>query len=150
MRFIWAIAALVVATTMIVFGIAQRTVWLAPAAVSQSIVVKGDPRYIVVSGATLAAHPGAQTFTISGASTAYMAYGRDADVIDWIGVDTHAVISLDEETGEFTSKLESNAKVDPTIADNKPLDAQTSPAPTETTVPDAVADPIVDPAGSDL
>ncbi len=151
MRFIWAIAALIAAATMIVFGIAQRTLWLAPGSVSHSVVVQGDARYTVIGSDVLGAYPGAQTVTITGGPTVFMAYGRDADVQSWIGPDTHAVISLDAESGELTSRLDSNAPVDPTLSDNKP-DPTKTPAPVDDAAAPADSEPatIVNPAGSDL
>lgn len=151
MRFIWAIVALIAAATMIVFGIAQRTVWLAPGSVSHSVVVKGDARYTVIGADVLGEYPGAQSLTVTGGPTVFMAYGRDADVRDWIGADTHAVIAVDEESGELTSRLESNAAIDPTLSDNKP-DVLKAPAPVgdAEATPESEAVTIVNPAGSDL
>ncbi|WP_431277005.1 hypothetical protein [Leifsonia poae] len=87
MRFVLAIVAFVVAAVMIAVGIAQRTVFAPLSQVAMSATVKGDPRYIVIDGAVLNAHPGQQTLAVSGSTskTQVVAYGRTADVKAWLG-----------------------------------------------------------------
>ena len=61
MRFVWAVAAFVLATLMIGAGIAQRTVLQGPESESQSIEIDESVPYILIDGAVLNSHDGAQT-----------------------------------------------------------------------------------------
>ncbi|MDJ0337198.1 hypothetical protein [Cryobacterium sp. PH31-O1] len=146
MRFVLAIVAFVLAAVMIVFGIAQRTILLAPAFTSLSTTVTGDTRYTVIDPSALAASPGSQTMNVRGDGPIFLAYGRSEDVAAWIGADAYTTVGFSEETGELTSTAteavteEDAAANDARAADAVPTDA----APTD----EATAIP--NPAGSDL
>ncbi|WP_104084367.1 hypothetical protein [Cryobacterium sp. Y11] len=103
MRFALAIAAFVLAAVMIVLGIAQRTILLEPAFSSLTATVTGEPQYVVVDPAALAASAGSQTIDVRGAGDIFMAYGRSEDVSAWIGNDAYATVGLSEETGELSA-----------------------------------------------
>ena len=85
MRFVLAILAFVVAATMIVLGIAQRTVFLGPSTYAVETTVKGDLPYTVVGGDVLVSEVGQQTLTVSGSDSVFLSYGRTADVAAWLG-----------------------------------------------------------------
>jgi hypothetical protein len=102
-RFALAIAAFVLAAVMIVLGIAQRTILLEPAFSSLTATVTGEPQYVVVDPAALAASAGSQTIDVRGAGDIFMAYGRSEDVSAWIGNDAYATVGLSEETGELSA-----------------------------------------------
>src|SRR6185437_13388707 len=84
-RFLIAILAFIAAAVLIGLGIAQRTVWIPPANVVTATVVKGGEPYTVIDGSVLRARPGQQTLTVSGSSSPFVAYGRTADVLAWLG-----------------------------------------------------------------
>ncbi len=88
---------------MIVLGIAQRTILLEPAFSSLTATVTGEPQYVVVDPAALAASAGSQTIDVRGAGDIFMAYGRSEDVSAWIGNDAYATVGLSEETGELSA-----------------------------------------------
>ena len=103
MRFVFAILAFVLAALMIAFGIAQRTIFLEPAAASLTATIGDGSRYAVLDGSALAAAPGSQTITVSGSDTVFMAYGRTSDITAWIGQDSYADVSLDADGTAFSS-----------------------------------------------
>ncbi|MFF1877349.1 hypothetical protein [Leifsonia sp. NPDC058230] len=158
MRFVLAIVAFVVAAVMIAVGIAQRTVFAPPSQVAVSATVKGDPRYIVIDGAVLNAHPGQQTLAISGSTskTQVVAYGRTADVKAWLGDQTYSRLTYD--TADDVLKA-TTVKPSDSESDGGDGDSTSTPAPTAstpaTTDPSTTAPPNPDaagpnPTGSDL
>lgn len=150
MRFVLAIAALVVAAVLIVLGLAQRTVFLGPETLSMETTVEGDLPYTVIDGEVLGAHPGQQSITVSGSDQVFVAYGRTSDVLAWIGADDYNAIGIDEEAGTLTSTV-----VEPEVEEPGPDapggETPDATAPDETAQPDD-ADPAgaADPRGSDL
>ncbi|RNE58471.1 hypothetical protein [Cryobacterium tepidiphilum] len=129
MRFILAIVALVCAAVMIGVGIAQRTIWLAPASTAMSVRPEGEAPYIVLNPSALSAHPGSQTITVTGPDGVFIAYARSADVAAWLGDTPYASVTLPKGA----EKLRSTVKQ----ADAADLPAEAEGAP-------------VNPAGSDL
>jgi hypothetical protein len=104
-RFLIAILAFVAAAVTIALGIAQRTIWIPPANVAAGTVVKGDPAFIVISGAVLRARPGQQTLTVAGSDKPLVAYGRTADVLAWLGHEKYAKVSYNAATNSLSSKI---------------------------------------------
>ncbi|MFC6355268.1 hypothetical protein [Luethyella okanaganae] len=137
MRFVLAIAAFIVAAAMIVLGIAQRTVFLAPANVTLSMTVPGNGPFTVIDPSALISHKGNQTVSVRGSGTVYMSYGRTADMEAWLGDQSFTRIGFDEKTEELTSEV---------IAGVNEFEASDSADPTA----DAVDAAKPNPAGSDL
>jgi hypothetical protein len=111
-RFVFAILAFVLAALMIAFGIAQRTIFLEPAAASLTATIGDGSRYAVLDGSALAAVPGSQTITVSGSDTVFMAYGRTSDITAWIGQDSYADVSLDADGTAFSVTTETGTPSD--------------------------------------
>ena len=158
-RFVFAIVAFVVAAVMIVFGIAQRTVFLEPASSSLSTTVDGGARYTVIDSSVLTAFPGSQTITASGSDTVFIAYGRSADVEAWLGEDTYAGIGHVAGSPELTTELITKTRGGSTTATPTPTPTPTlppTPTPrTATTLDDSVPQETPaavppNPSGSDL
>jgi hypothetical protein len=148
-RFALAIVAFVAAAVLIGFGIAQRTVFLDPDRVALSIEVQEDAAYTVIEPEALAAQPGKQTLSVSGADTVFVSYGRSSDVAAWLGDAEYVSVGYDSETQELTSELVTNES-----EDTGTPPATTPPATPAPATPDASAagsaDPADSPAGSDL
>lgn len=156
MRFVWAVVALVLATVMIVAGIAQRTIFQGPRSTTAEVVVDGTAQpYLVIDGAVLTANPGAQTLRVLGDETVFAAYGRTADVEAWLADASYDRVVANED-GTLTTE-----RVDPVVVEEPADDATTDPTadpaasdPAATTDPAAGADEEVvpgrNPAGSDL
>ncbi|MBM7505023.1 hypothetical protein ACFPER_14860 [Agromyces aurantiacus] len=142
MRFVLAILAFAAAAVMIGVGIAQRTVFLEPDRVSLGTVVENQADYIVLQPDALAANPGKQTITVSGAATVFFAYGRTDDVLAWIGDDPYVSVGYDAETGDLVSET--------VVATPVEDDTPTAPETDAEGAADEAAEPAVSPAGSDL
>jgi hypothetical protein len=102
-RFVWAVAAFVLAALLIGAGIAQRTVFEGPTTVSQSIDVAGTAPYVLIDGDVLGMHPGAQTVHIEGSGPVFASYGRTTDAIAWLARSDYVQVGLAD--GAVTSNV---------------------------------------------
>lgn len=160
MRFLIAILAFIAAAVTIALGIAQRTIWIPPANVEATTVVSGGAPYTVIEGSVLRARTGQQTLSVSGSTKPFVAYGRTADVLAWIGSDKYAKVSYDEATNALTSKVitpKSHGSDQGSASTSTPTPAATSPSPSATptsgdgdSTSAASGNSGADPAGSDL
>lgn len=128
MRFVWAVAAFVLATVMIGAGIAQRTVLQGPKTETQSIAIDDSAPYVLIDGAVLAHHPGAQTLRAQGDGEIFAAYGRTDDVLAWLARSDY--VHVQQKGGDVTTTR--------VAAQAPPADA------------DGTEEPPLDPSGSDL
>lgn len=137
MRFVWAVVALVLATVMIGAGIAQRTILQGPRSVSQAIEIDREAPFILIDGAVLDAHEGAQTLRAQGDGTVFAAYGRTTDLTAWLSRSDYVHVTAVPDGGVATAFVEPETDAPAT---SLPEEAVPTPAP---------ATPI-DPQGSDL
>lgn len=129
MRFVWAVAAFVLATLMIGAGIAQRTVLQGPESESQSIEIDESVPYILIDGAVLNSHDGAQTLRARGDGTIFAAYGRTADMTAWLGTSDYVSVTV-SDAGTIRSEVvtapepetDATAEEDEAAAEAAPLD----------------------------
>ncbi|WP_227530883.1 glycosyl transferase [Microbacterium tenebrionis] len=133
MRFVWAVVAFVLATLLIGAGIAQRTIFMGPAAQQVELSVEDSTPFVLVDGAVLRANPGQQTLLVRGDGDLFAAYGRTADMQAWLSDATYTAIDLDTD-GEPTSTV-----VEPAV---QPEEGEPAEGETEQTGRN--------PAGSDL
>ncbi|WP_200950619.1 glycosyl transferase [Microbacterium sp. Root180] len=153
MRFVWAVAAFVLAAVMIGAGIAQRTIFQGPDTAVAAIAVDEDAPYLVIDGAVLNEVDGAQTLRAQADGDIFAAYGRTADMEAWLAETPYNVATLDEQGEIVTDLVEPAAPVDPAgdsaVDDAKPDDAATTD---DETAADAAAaeEPALSPIGSDL
>ena len=146
MRFVWAVAAFVLAAVMIGAGIAQRTVFQGPKSETVGISVAEDAPYLLIDGEVLNKLPGAQTLRAQGEGTIFAAYGRTADLQAWLADTTYNEVSL-----SGSGKVVSDA-VTPTVAEESTTegDATAAPEPDASATPDEDAADARSPIGSDL
>ncbi|RZI80694.1 MAG: glycosyl transferase, partial [Microbacterium sp.] len=97
MRFVWAVAAFVLATVMIGAGIAQRTVLQGPKTITEAIAVEESAPYVLIDGAVLGSNAGSQTLRARGDGEIFAAYGRTDDMRAWLGQSEYVQVSLDGE-----------------------------------------------------
>lgn len=129
MRFVWAVAAFVLATLMIGAGIAQRTVLQGPESESQSIEIDESVPYILIDGAVLNSHDGAQTLRARGDGTIFAAYGRTTDMTAWLGTSDYVSVTV-SDAGTIRSEVvtapepetDATAEEDEAAAEAAPLD----------------------------
>ncbi|SFS06334.1 hypothetical protein SAMN04487846_2094 [Microbacterium sp. cf046] len=149
MRFVWAVAAFVLAAVMIGAGIAQRTVFQGPKSETSDLSVSEEAPYLLIDGAVLNRLPGAQTLRAQGEGDIFAAYGRTADLKAWLADATYNEVSLGDD-GEIVSDAVAPATAD----DDSTADATATPTPTPTPTAGAAADAAVTPGrspiGSDL
>lgn len=150
MRFVWAVAAFVLAAVLIGAGIAQRTIFVGADTIETEISTSDGLPYTLVEGAVLTSMPGSQTLTASvDSGPVYASYGRTADVSAWLSDVSYTRVTLDD-AGEVVTEV-----VEP--EQDAPADPATEAPATEDTTTDAAADQAAtdaptgrNPAGSDL
>ena len=150
MRFVWAVAAFVLAAVLIGAGIAQRTIFVGADTIETEISTSDGLPYTLVEGAVLTSMPGSQTLTASvDSGPVYASYGRTADVSAWLSDVSYTRVTLDD-AGEVVTEV-----VEP--EQDAPADPATEAPATEDTATDAAADQAAadaptgrNPAGSDL
>jgi len=143
-RFVWAVAAFVLAALMIGAGIAQRTVFQGPESETANLSVSEEAPYLLIDGEVLNMLPGAQTLRAQGEGEIFAAYGRTADLKAWLADTDHNEVSLGAD-GEIVTDAVSAKAVEDEPTDSEPTE---TPAPAEG---DAAAETEArSPIGSDL
>ena len=97
MRFVWAVAAFVLATVMIGAGIAQRTIFQGPRTETAAISVEDEAPYLLIDGAVLNQLPGTQTLRAQGEGELFASYGRTADMQAWLSDAEYTHVTLGDE-----------------------------------------------------
>jgi len=120
-RFVWAVAAFVLATVMIGAGIAQRTVLQGPKTESQAIEISESTPYVLVDGAVLSSHAGAQTLRAQGEGQIFAAYGRTDDMLAWLGRSDFVHVTLDGQDVVTTAVSPEATAEETTPEDAEPL-----------------------------
>jgi len=135
-RFVWAVAAFVVAAVLIGAGIAQRTVFHGPSTQSAEIALSDDTPYTMIDGAVLNQLPGTQTLEVAGDDGVFVAYGRTADMAAWLSDQTYTAVRAGDD-GDIVSSV---------------VEPEEAPAEQDGTgdAAQAAAQPSRNPAGSDL
>jgi hypothetical protein len=125
-RFVWAVAAFVLAAVMIGAGIAQRTVFQGPESETAVISVSDEAPYLLIDGEVLNRLPGAQTLRAQGEGAIFAAYGRSADLQAWLADTTYNEVSLARD-GEIVSET-----VVPTVVEEAGAEGEATPTPEPT------------------
>lgn len=147
MRFVWAVAAFVLATVMIGAGIAQRTIFQGPRTETTAISVEEETPYLLIDGAVLNQMPGTQTVRAQAEGDIFASYGRTADMESWLSDTTYTHVTLNGDGEVETVVVEPEVDA---IAGATP-EAPVEGAAPEEAAADAAADaPGRSPVGSDL
>lgn len=148
MRFVWAVAAFVLATVLIGAGIAQRTIFEGPSSDQVSVKVDEPAPFVLLDGDVLREHPGAQTLLVHGDGDIFAAYGRTADMEAWLADSDYNHVSV-TKNGKLDVELVTASTDD---ADAESGDGGETPAPSETPAAEGTAQATDgrNPAGSDL
>lgn len=117
MRFVWAVAAFVLAALLIGAGIAQRTIFEGPTTITRSIDVTGDAPYVLIDGAVLSSNPGTQTLRVQDDGTIFAAYGRTSDLQAWLAKADYTSVTMKGGSVDEASVAAS----DPPASDAEPL-----------------------------
>lgn len=121
MRFVWAVAAFVLAALMIAGGIAQRTVFDGPKTETTTVSQAQSAPFTVIDGAVLDRLPGVQTLRASGPGQVFVAYGRTADMKAWLADASYNHVTL-SRSGQVRTRF-----VAPADSGVVPADATTDP-----------------------
>ncbi|MET2012471.1 glycosyl transferase [Microbacterium chocolatum] len=106
MRFVWAVAAFVLAALMIGAGIAQRTVFQGPTTQSAGAEIDDVAPYVLIDGAVMNMYPGAQTLRASGQGEVFAGYGRTTDMQAWLSDTTYTAVTVGDEGMLVTTEVE--------------------------------------------
>ncbi|MFT4232261.1 MAG: glycosyltransferase [Leucobacter sp.] len=130
MRYVLAIAALVLSGALLLLGIGQRTFLAGPSEISFPVDTKSEVGYAVVHSAEFGKVPGQANVVVRG-DEAFVATGATRDVQGWAAPFQHADLSVDTKNQRLLSAL-----VAPVVEDQEGSDSE-EPEP-------------IDPRGSDL
>jgi hypothetical protein len=100
-------------------GLAQRTIWAPPAVFAVNLVGQQSQPYLIIPAEALAMMPGDATISTSGSGPVFLAAGRDADILAWVGKTSHSIVESSVEnqslkvvenqgTGDFISPVGSD------------------------------------------
>lgn len=131
MRYLLAIAALVLSGVLLLLGIGQRTFLAGPSEISFPVDTKSETGYAVVDGAELGKVSGQANVVVKGKG-AFVATGATRDVLGWVEPFRHAELTVDAKQDRVLS-----AMVAPAVVDAPPGGEAKEPEP-------------LDPRGSDL
>ncbi len=100
MRFLIAAALFVISVFMLVFGLAQRTIWAPPEAHVAEVSIENPSSLVVVPNSVLTSYPGTPVIEAMGSETVFIATGRQSDIEAWIGTVSHNQLAVgDAKTG---------------------------------------------------
>lgn len=104
MRFVWAVAAFVLAAVLIGAGIAQRTVFQGPTTTTTEMSVDSDAPYVMIDGAVLNSVEGTQTLRAQADGEIFAAYGRTIDMKAWLADTSYTSITASDD-GDVRTRL---------------------------------------------
>ena len=111
MRYVLAIAALVLSGVLLLLGIGQRTFLAGPSEISFPVDTKSEAGYAVVDGAEFGKVPGQANVVVKG-ERAFVATGATRDVRGWVAPFLHADLSVDTRNHRLLSALVAPAAVE--------------------------------------
>jgi hypothetical protein len=89
MRFLLAAVLFILAISLLLLGLAQRTIWAPPDQYSISLNTASATPYLVIGAEQLALLPGDPRIGVVGAETVFIATGMESDVLAWVGSTSH-------------------------------------------------------------
>jgi hypothetical protein len=98
MRFLLAGLLFILAISLLLLGLAQRTIWAAPDNFSVNLSISAEYPYVVIPADELALMPGDPIVSAYGDQDVFLAVGRENDVSSWVGLASHS-LSVTSEDG---------------------------------------------------
>ena len=89
MRFLLAALMFILAISLLLLGLAQRTIWAPPANFSVNLAVSGNQPYLLIPADELALMPGEAKVSATGSEQVFLAAGLENDLRAWIGQASH-------------------------------------------------------------
>jgi hypothetical protein len=102
MRFLLAALLFILAISLLLLGLAQRTIWAPPSTFSVNLSFQAEQPYLLIPSRELTMVPGEATVTAIGSNTVYLAVGREADVSAWISLTSHLQALKLEDTNAIS------------------------------------------------
>jgi hypothetical protein len=97
MRFLLATALFIVSISLLLVGLAQRTIWAPPATFTVSLKGEVIQPYLVIPPEALALMPGDASISASGEGTVFIGVGAESDVTSWVGSSNQAIAEINDE-----------------------------------------------------
>jgi hypothetical protein len=97
MRFLLAAALFIVAISLLLVGLAQRTIWAPPATFSVSLKGQVLQPYLIIPPEALALMPGDASISASGEGSVFIGVGAEADVSSWVGASNQSIAGINQE-----------------------------------------------------
>jgi hypothetical protein len=99
MRFLMAALLFILAISLLLLGLAQRTIWAAPDSFSVNLSISGEYPYVLIPAEELALMPGEPSVRATGDEAVFIAVGQENDVSAWIGLASHSLaVTSDDGT----------------------------------------------------
>ena len=103
MRLIISVALYLLALTLILLGIAERTVWAPKDSKDISVTIADPKPLLVVPHAILKLNPGKPIVTVNGPGRVYVATGRESDISAWISGSSKSWVTFDKKSMKLGS-----------------------------------------------
>jgi hypothetical protein len=103
MRLIISVALYLLALTLILLGIAERTVWAPKDSKDISVSITSPKPLLVVPNEILKLNPGQPIVTVHGPGRVYVASGREADITAWVGGSSKTVLSFEKKSKKLST-----------------------------------------------
>lgn len=105
MRFVIAAVLFILSSALILLGLAERTVLAPPSQYSTTVTLKQKAPYVIIPNSVLTIHPGIPKITAKNEGAAFVATGRESDIVAFVGKSSNVVIAADKKTKLLTNSL---------------------------------------------
>jgi hypothetical protein len=103
MRLIISVALYLLALTLILLGIAERTVWAPKDSKDISVTIVDPKPLLVVPNDILKLNPGQPVVTVNGPGRVYVATGRESDITAWVGGSAKSLVTYTKQSKKLGS-----------------------------------------------
>jgi hypothetical protein len=103
MRLIISVALYLLALSLILLGIAERTVWAPQDSKDISVSITSPKPLLVVPHDILKLNPGQPIVTVEGPGRVYVATGREADITAWVGGSSKTLVTYDKQSKKLST-----------------------------------------------
>ena len=128
MRFLIAATLFILSVSLLLLGLAQRTIWAAPPVYSVNLVGQEAQPFLIIPAEALSMMPGEPIISVSGSGSVLLAAGKDVDVAAWVGKTSHSIAESSDDakslaviekigSGDFVSPVGSDLWVNEVSAD---------------------------------
>lgn len=125
MRYVLAIAALVISGVLLLLGVGQRTFLAGPTEISFPIDTKSETGYAMIDGAEFSKVVGQANVVVQG-SEAFVATATSRDIEGWLAPFPHAELSVDPNKKRILSALVAASSAAEDVEDMRPIDPRGS------------------------